>query len=76
MGPEPAGRREELTVSVSDPWAALRLARRRYAEALARRRSLEPGEPGYRDAVHELGVAWAQVRRWERETQARTDPRA
>lgn len=52
----------------SDPWEALRLARRRYAEALARRRTLEPGMDGYREAVHEVGVAWAQVRRWERVT--------
>ena len=50
----------------SDPWAALTLARRRYAEALAKRRSTQPGAPGYHEAVHEVGVAWAQVKRWER----------
>lgn len=51
---------------VSDPWAALFLARRRYADAIARRQAVRPGEPGYREAVHEVGVAWAQVKRCER----------
>ncbi len=54
---------------VSDPWAALHQARRRYAEAIMRRRTVAPGEPGYHEAVHEVGVAWAQVKRWERATQ-------
>lgn len=53
---------------VSDPWASLALSRRRYADAIARRHAVRPGEPGYRQAVHEVGVAWAQVRRWERAT--------
>ena len=51
---------------ISDPWGALHHARRRYAEALMRRRRFAPGEPGYHEAVHEVGVAWALVRRWER----------
>lgn len=54
---------------VSDPGAALHQARRRYAEAIMRRRSIPPGQPGYHEAVHEVGVAWAQVKRWERATQ-------
>lgn len=54
---------------VSDPWAALHQARRRYAEAIMRRRMVAPGQPGYHEAVHEVGVAWAQVKRWERATQ-------
>jgi hypothetical protein len=53
-------------VPVPDPLAALHRARRRYAEAIMRRRLVEPGQPGYHKAVHEVGVAWALVKRWER----------
>jgi hypothetical protein len=60
-------------VPVSDPWAALYQARRRYAEAIMRRRMLVPGQPGYHEAVHEVGVAWALVRRWERATRPDAD---
>lgn len=59
---------------VSDPWAALDQARRRYADAVARRRQVNPGDPGYHEAVHEVGVAWAQVKRWERATQQTPPP--
>lgn len=44
-------------------------AQQRYADALVRKRSLMPGQSGYRKAVHEVGVAWgvlARVRREER----------
>lgn len=44
-----------------------REAEQRYARALATRAIVRPGEPGYHDAVHEVGVAWALLARIERE---------
>jgi hypothetical protein len=49
-----------------DPWARLADARRSYADAIARRDALRPGDPGYAKAVHEVGVAWTRIQAWER----------
>jgi hypothetical protein len=38
----------------------------RHAQALERRKRFQPHEPGYREAVHQVGVTWAQVQRWRR----------
>jgi len=64
----------ETHVPSADSWAALHQARRRYATAMMHRRDTDPGAPGYHAAVHEVGVAWAQVKRWERATQALRPP--
>jgi len=49
-----------------DPWSRLVQARRDYAVAVVARHDVNPGEPGYRKAVHRVGVTWAQVLHWER----------
>ena len=58
-----------------DPWLRLAAARRAYTAAVAQRDLLDPRQPGYREAVHRVGVAWTAVKRWEREIAKRgTDP--
>ncbi|MFN8623641.1 MAG: hypothetical protein U0869_23115 [Chloroflexota bacterium] len=44
----------------------LNVAQQGYAAALERRGALQPGDPGYHRAVHEVGVRWTQLVRLER----------
>lgn len=50
---------------LADPFVALAAARRHHADAGARKAAALPGSAEYHRAVHELGVAWNQVRYWE-----------
>lgn len=49
-----------------DPNLRLAIARRAYAAAITRRDALVPGDPGYHDAVLDVGLRWSQIRYWER----------
>lgn len=60
---------------MSDPWLRLADARRAYVAAVAARDRMNPRDPGYREAVHHVGVTWTAVKRWERATAKRgADP--
>ena len=52
---------------VRDPLEELVRARREYAEAVVDRDTMRPGQPGYLEAVHRVGVAWTRIQRWQRE---------
>ena len=51
---------------VADSRQRLAMARRDYAQAIARRDATASSEPGYHEAVLEVGIRWSQVRYWER----------
>jgi hypothetical protein len=51
---------------MADSRQRLSMAHRDYAQALARRDAMASSEPGYHEAVLEVGIRWSQVRYWER----------
>lgn len=51
---------------MADSRQRLAMAHRDYARALARRDAMASSEPGYHEAVLEVGIRWSQVRYWER----------
>lgn len=48
-----------------DPTHELAAARRRYERAVTAVNDTTPGTQEYRKAVHEVGVAWGLMQRWQ-----------
>jgi hypothetical protein len=59
-----------MTDVADDPSLRASMARTAYADALAHRDATRPGDPGYHDAVLTVGLAWSQLRYWERRAAA------